>query len=72
MLGVLQRWARQFDVSRRILFGHRWFKNGSPGDCQGGPAKPAPEKVQHAGGEEDKDPGVDDGVDGDKAQGNQV
>lgn len=28
--------------------------------------------MRHAGGEEDKDPGVDDGVDGDEAQGLQV
>lgn len=28
--------------------------------------------MQHAGGEEDEDPGVDDGVDGDEAQGDQV
>ncbi len=28
--------------------------------------------MQHAGGEEDKDPGVDDGVNGDEAERNQV
>lgn len=28
--------------------------------------------MQHAGGEEDKDPGVDDGVNRDEAKGNQV
>lgn len=28
--------------------------------------------MQHAGGEDDKDPGVDDGVHGDKAEGDQV
>lgn len=28
--------------------------------------------MQHAGGEEDKNPGVDDGVNRDEAEGNQV
>lgn len=28
--------------------------------------------MQHAGGEEDEDPGVDDGVDGDEAEGDEV
>lgn len=28
--------------------------------------------MQHTGGEEDEDPGVNDGVDGDEAEGNQV
>lgn len=72
MLGVFQRWARQSLGSQRIFFGHRWFKYGTPGGSQGGPANRGPAKVQHTGGEEDKDPGVDDGVNGDEAEGNQV
>lgn len=28
--------------------------------------------MQHAGGKEDEDPGVDDGVDGDETEGDQV
>lgn len=36
------------------------------------PANRGPAKVQHTGREEDKDPGVDDGVNRDEAQGDQV
>lgn len=39
---------------------------------QGATAHQGPAKVQHAGGEEDKDPGVDDGVNRDEAQGDEV
>lgn len=70
MFGVLQRWARQFKVGWSILFGQWWFEHRSPGDRQGRLAEWGPAKMQHAGGEEDKDPGVDDGVNGDEAKGN--
>ena len=69
--GVVQRCARQFDVGG-VGFSDRCLTHGAPGGSYGGPARRRPEKVQHAGGEEDEHPGVDDGVDGDEAQGNQV
>lgn len=72
MLWVLQRWLGQSKVSRRIVFGQRRLKHRIPGDRQGGPADWRPKKVQHAGGEEDKDPGVYDGVDGDEDEGDQI
>lgn len=40
--------------------------------CQRGLADWGPEKVQHAGGEKDKYPGVDDRVNRDEAEGNKV
>lgn len=55
------------------LLGQRRLEDGAPGgDPQPGPAQRGPEEVQHAGREEDEHPRVDDGVDGDVAQGVQV
>lgn len=72
MFRVCRRRLRQFQVSRRVPFGQRRFEHRTPGGRQGGPADRGPTKVQHAGGQEDENPGVDDGVDGDEAEGNQV
>jgi len=73
MLVVLQRRAGQFEVAGDMLFGDDGRpENGAPERFQGLPAKRGPAESQHAGGEEDEDPGVDDGVDGDEAQGLQV
>ena len=72
ILRVLRR-SRQFERRRTVLvFGRRCFEYRARGDVQRGVAGRGPEKVQHAGGEEDEDPRVDDGVDGDEAQGDQV
>lgn len=59
-------------MSWGILLGERRFKHRAPGDCQGVLADESPEKVEHAGGEEDEHPRVDDGVNGDEAEGDQV
>lgn len=72
MLWVLQRRLGQAKGGRRIVFGQRRLKHRIPGDGQGAPADRRPKKVQHAGGEEDKDPGVYDGVDGDEDEGDQI
>ncbi len=59
-------------MSWRVLFGQRCFKHGAPGERQGGLADRGPAEVQHARGEEDENPGVDDGVNGDEAEGDKV
>lgn len=69
---MLQRRAGQLNVGRRVLLGQRQLEYGVPGQKQGGAAQPRPQEVQHAGREQDEDPGVDDGVDGDEDEGDQV
>lgn len=58
--------SHRFDFS-----GERRSTHGTP-DAPQGDLQGAPDKVQHAGGEDDEDPGVEDGVHRDEAEGPQV
>lgn len=71
-LRVLQRQAGEPRVGRRVLLGQRRLEDGVPGQKRGGAAERRPQEVQHAGREQDEDPGVDDGVDRDEDEGDQV
>lgn len=71
MLGT-QPCVGQFYIHYRVFLNQRRFTNRIPGASEGGVADGKEEKVNHVGREEDEDPGVDDGVDGDEAEPGQV
>lgn len=71
-LGVLQRWLGRLQAGWRTLLGQGRLADGSSRQRERGPADRGPDEAQHAGGEQDEDPGVDDGVDRDEAEGDQV